>query len=194
MQKGGSEMSRHVLLGVTGSIAAFKAAEITSQLRKKGIRVHVILTKSAQEFVTPLTFQSLTKDKVYTDLFETVDTPDIHHISLAKQADLVLLAPATANLIGKLANGIADDMLTTVTMAAWRKPTILCPAMNTEMYENPIHQENLQKLGKLGYTVVEPKDAMLACGDKGKGALADVEEIVQAVMAMLEKTNGNNKH
>lgn len=183
-------MSRHIVLGVTGSVAAYKAAEIARQLVKSGHRVHVILTKSAQEFITPLTFQSLTKEKVHTDMFEKVDTPDIHHISLAKQADLVLLAPATANLIGKLANGIADDMLTTVTMAAWEKPTILCPAMNTAMYQNPIQQANLRKLQELGYTVVEPKNAILACGDQGKGALADVEDIVQVVKGVLEQING----
>jgi phosphopantothenoylcysteine decarboxylase/phosphopantothenoylcysteine decarboxylase/phosphopantothenate--cysteine ligase len=186
-------MNQHIVLGVTGSIAAYKAADIARQLVKAGYRVHVILTNSAREFITPLTFQSLTKDKVHTDMFEQVDTPDIHHISLAKQADLLLLAPATANLIGKLANGIADDMLTTVAMAAWEKPTILCPAMNTAMYQNPLQQANLQKLKDLGYVIVEPKDAVLACGDKGKGALADVEDIVNQVKRMLEKTDGNNK-
>lgn len=180
-------MTRHIVLGVTGSIAAYKAAEIARGLVKLGYRVHVILTKSAQEFITPLTFQSLTKEKVHTDMFEKVDAPDIHHISLAKQADLVLLAPATANLIGKLANGIADDMLTTVSMAAWEKPTILCPAMNTAMYQNPIHQANLRKLQEFGYIIVEPKNALLACGDQGKGALADVEEIVKAVKDILEQ-------
>jgi phosphopantothenoylcysteine decarboxylase/phosphopantothenoylcysteine decarboxylase/phosphopantothenate--cysteine ligase len=187
-------MSRHILLGVTGSVAAYKAAEIARRLVKSGYRVHVILTRSAEEFITPLTFQSLTKDKVYTDMFEKVDAPDIHHISLAKQADLVLLAPATANLIGKLANGIADDMLTTVAMAAWQKPTILCPAMNTAMYQNPIQQANLQKLKEFGYKIVEPKDAILACGDQGKGALADVDDIVNAVKGILEQTDGNDEN
>lgn len=187
-------MSQHIVLGVTGSVAAYKAAEIARCLVKSGYRVHVILTKSAEEFITPLTFQSLTHEKVYTDMFEKVDSPNIHHISLAKQADLVLLAPATANLIGKLANGIADDMLTTVAMAAWEKPIILCPAMNTAMYQNPIQQANLQKLKDFGYSVVEPKEALLACGDQGKGALADVEEIVRAVKCMLEDTDGNNEH
>jgi phosphopantothenoylcysteine decarboxylase/phosphopantothenoylcysteine decarboxylase/phosphopantothenate--cysteine ligase len=186
-------MSRHVVLGVTGSVAAYKAAEIARQLVKAGCRVHVILTESAQEFITPLTFQSLTKEKVHTHMFERVDAPDIHHISLAKQADLVLLAPATANLIGKLASGIADDMLTTVAMAAWEKPTILCPAMNTAMYENPIQQANLKKLQDFGYTIVEPKEALLACGDKGRGALADVEDIVATALRILELEDGKHK-
>lgn len=184
-------MSKQIVMGVTGSIAAYKAAEIAHGLLKKGYVLHVIMTKSAEEFIAPLTFQTLTRNKVYTDMFECIDAPDVRHISLAQRADLVLLAPATANLIGKLANGIADDMLTTVVMAAWRKPTVLCPAMNTAMYQNPIHQENLRKLRDIGYRLVEPRSADLACGDVGKGALADVEDIIRAATLILEKTDEN---
>lgn len=177
---------KHIVLGVTGSIAAYKAAELTHRLTKEGYCVHAILTKSAEEFITPMTFRILTGNRVCTDMFEKVDTPDVEHISLAKQADLMLLAPATANLIGKLANGIADDMLSTVAMAAWRKPALICPAMNTAMYENPVTQSNMRKLTEMGYRFVEPKEALLACGDRGKGALADLDDIVKAVKEILE--------
>ncbi|MEG2000053.1 MAG: flavoprotein [Evtepia sp.] len=177
---------KHIVLGVSGSIAAYKAAELANQLTKAGYGVHVILTEAAQQFITPLTFQTLTKNKVHTGLFEAAVPMEVEHISLAKRADLVLLAPATANLIGKLANGIADDMLTTVAMAAWRKPTIICPAMNTQMYENPAQLENLARLQARGCTVVEPKSALLACGDIGKGAFADFFDIMVAVKAALE--------
>jgi phosphopantothenoylcysteine decarboxylase/phosphopantothenoylcysteine decarboxylase/phosphopantothenate--cysteine ligase len=139
------------------------------------------MTDSATQFITPLTIQTLTKQKVYTNMFETIDYSEVHHISLAKRADCLLIAPATANLIGKLAAGIADDMLTTVAMAVQNKPVIICPAMNTAMYENRITQDNIQKLRKYGYYFVEPKEAYLACGDLGKGALADIEVIVDEV-------------
>lgn len=177
---------KHIVLGITGSIAAYRGADLARRLTKMGCSVHVILTKSAQEFIPAMTFQTLTGNRVCTDMFEKVDHPDVEHISLAKQADLVLYAPATANLIGKLANGIADDMLTTVAMAAWQKPNVLCPAMNTSMYENPIVQANLRKLRDFGYRIVEPKSALLACGDTGRGALASLEEIVAAVKEILE--------
>ena len=181
-------MEKDIILGVSGSIAAYKAAELARGLQKAGHRVHVIMTKSAQEFITPLTFQSLTGNKVHTEMFERLDAPDIHHISLAKRASLVLLAPASANLVGKLAGGIADDMLTTVALAAWQVPTLLCPAMNTAMYDNPIHQRNLQTLREtLGYRILEPQSGLLACGDTGRGALAPVEEILNAALLIVEE-------
>lgn len=176
---------KHIVLGVTGSIAAYKAADLSSRLTKLGYSVHVIMTKSAQEFITSLTFQTITKNSVADDMFAKIDHTDVHHISLAKQADLVLIAPATANIIGKLANGIADDMLSTVAMAAWRKPLMICPAMNTNMYENPANQANMKTLAERGAHFVEPKAALLACGDVGKGALADVDSIVAAVQELL---------
>ncbi len=179
-------MKGNIILGVTGSIAAYKAAELASRLTKLGYSVHVIMTRSAQEFITPLTFQTITGNKVHIDMFPLVEAPEVHHISLAKGANLVLFAPATANLMGKLANGIADDMLTTVSLAAWQKPRLLCPAMNTAMYDNPITQKNLQTLRDLGCRVVEPREALLACGDLGRGALAEVEDIVKAAVEILE--------
>ena len=173
---------KHVLLGVTGSIAAYKAAEIANILTKQGCEVDVILTKSAQEFITPLTFQTLTKRKVYTKMFDEILVNEVEHISLAKRADVCVVAPATANLIGKLASGIADDMLTTVLTAV-----ILCPAMNTAMYENEIVQENISRLKKHGTLFIEPKEGLLACGDLGRGALAEVETITETVLRYLKE-------
>lgn len=177
---------KEVLLGVTGSIAAYKAADIANQLTKANKNVNTIMTKAATQFITPLTFESLTKNKVYTDMFDDTYYPDVRHISLAKRVDCVVIAPATANIIGKIASGIADDMLSTVIMAVRDKPVIICPAMNTAMYENPITQSNIEKLRALGYRFVEPKEALLACGDLGKGALADVDTIITAILNVLE--------
>lgn len=174
---------KNIILGVTGSIAAYKAADIANRLTKKGYNVEVIMTESAREFVTPLTFQSLTKNKVYYDMFEEITPKDIKHISLAKKADLCLIAPASANIIGKLANGIADDMLSTVVMAMNNVPVYICPAMNTNMYINPVVQRNIKILAEFGYHMIEPRESVLACGDLGKGALADVEQIVNTVEA-----------
>ena len=172
---------KEIILGVTGSIAAYKAAEIANLLTKSGINVNVIMTSAAAKFITPLTFQTLTKNKVYTDMFEEITYDDVRHISLAQKADLIAIAPATANIIGKIASGIADDMLSTVVMATKNKPIIICPAMNTAMYENPVTQDNIDKLKRYGYQFVEPKESLLACGDLGKGALADIEIIVAAI-------------
>jgi phosphopantothenoylcysteine decarboxylase/phosphopantothenoylcysteine decarboxylase/phosphopantothenate--cysteine ligase len=177
----------NIILGVTGSIAVYKAAEIANLLTKSGHSVHVIMTTAAQKFVTPLTFQTLTKNRVYTEMFDEIAYEDVRHISLAKGADAVIAAPASANLIGKLAGGIADDMLTTVMMAAWQKPTLICPAMNTAMYESPATQANIQTLTNRGVRVVEPREAVLACGDLGRGALASVDIIVAEVAKILEE-------
>lgn len=176
---------KEIILGITGSIAAYKAAEIANQLTKKDITVHTIMTKSATQFITPLTLQTLTKNKVYVDMFEEIAYSDVRHISLAQRADCCVIAPATANIIGKIASGIADDMLSTVIMAIKNKPRIICPAMNTAMYENQITQENIKKLESYGYKFVEPKEALLACGDVGKGALADIDIIIEAILTAI---------
>ena len=169
----------YIVLGVTGSISAYKAADIANRLHKNGHDVHVVMTDGAQEFITPLTLQTLSKNKVHADEFEEYDPTIVKHIDLAGNADIVLIAPATANIIGKIAGGIADDLLTAVTMAAANQAqVIIAPAMNTNMYENPIVQENIEKLKKHGYLFIEPKDSHLACGTTGKGALADVDDIV----------------
>ncbi|MDR0862048.1 MAG: phosphopantothenoylcysteine decarboxylase [Oscillospiraceae bacterium] len=174
-----------IILGVTGSIAAYKAAELANRFTKDGHAVHVIMTRSAREFITPITFQTLTKRKVYTEQFDELVYEDVRHISLAQSAELAIIAPATANIIGKLASGIADDMLTTVFTALGDTPKLIAPAMNTAMYENPIVQDNIAKLARYGYAFVEPREARLACGDLGRGALADVETIIVRAYALL---------
>ena len=178
---------KEIILGITGSIAAYKAAEIANRLTKLNISVHTIMTDAATKFITPLTFQTLTKNKVYMDMFEEIFYHDVRHISLAQKADCFLIAPASANIIGKIAAGIADDMLTTVIMAFKNKPIIICPAMNTAMYENPITQRNIKTLTELGYLFIEPKESRLACGDLGKGALADIDEIIKITVSRLEE-------
>lgn len=175
-----------VVIGVSGGIAVYKTLDVISRLRKLGVSVNVIMTKSATEFVTPLSFQSLSQNYVVCDMFEDPKTWDVEHISLAKRADLFLIAPATANIIGKIANGIADDMLTTTVMATKAK-VLIAPAMNTNMYENPILQGNINKLKELGYNFVEPKSGRLACGDTGKGKLASPETIVDEVVKLISK-------
>jgi len=178
----------NVLLGVTGSIAAYKAADIAGGLTKAGHQVDVILTAAGSRFITPLTLQTLSKNKVYTDMFEEITPGEVKHISLAKKADLVLIAPASADSIGKIAAGLADDFLSTVVMAAaGDTPVYFAPAMNTNMYQNPIVAANRNKLKQYGYHFIDPKEGLLACGDLGEGALADVEEIVEAVIQALRK-------
>ncbi|CAI8795559.1 fused 4'-phosphopantothenoylcysteine decarboxylase and phosphopantothenoylcysteine synthetase [Brevibacillus sp. IT-7CA2] len=171
---------KRIVLGVSGGIAAYKAAALTSKLTQAGALVHVILTESALQFIQPLTFQALSHLPVYTDTFTEPDPHVISHIELADRADLVLIAPATANVIGKMANGIADDMLTT-TLLATKAPVMVAPAMNVNMYNHPAVIANMDKLTAYGYRFVEPGVGLLACGWIGKGRLAEPEEIVEAV-------------
>lgn len=175
---------KNVVIGVTGGIAAYKALDVISKLKKKNINVDVIMTKSACEFVTPLSFQSLSQNAVIKDMFDEPKVFEIQHISLAKKADVLLIVPATANIIGKVANGIADDMLSTTIMATNAK-VIFAPAMNTNMYNNPIVQENIRKLKNYGYDFINPSSGRLACGDVGDGKLADTEDIVEVVLSEL---------
>jgi phosphopantothenoylcysteine decarboxylase/phosphopantothenoylcysteine decarboxylase/phosphopantothenate--cysteine ligase len=185
---------KNILLGVTGSIAAYKAAEIARLFVKQGFSVRVVMTRNAQRFITPLTFQTLTKHRVYTDMFDGTFYEDVRHISLARGADIAVIAPATANIIGKLASGIADDMLSAVIMAVAgcrpAKPVLVCPAMNTAMWENPVVQGNVGKLKDCGYFFAEPAESELACGDVGRGALASVDTIVGAALALLSGSAG----
>lgn len=174
-----------VVIGVCGGIAVYKACDLVSKLKKTGVNVHVIMTKSATEFVAPLTFQTLSQNYVVEDMFESPKTWDVEHISLAKKADVFVLAPATANVIGKVANGIADDMLTTTIMATKAK-ILIAPAMNTNMYENPVVQRNIQTLKDLDYKFVEPESGRLACGDIGSGKLASVDTIFNSIIELLE--------
>jgi phosphopantothenoylcysteine decarboxylase/phosphopantothenate--cysteine ligase len=179
-------MAKTVVLGVSGGIAVYKACDVVSRLKKLGLNVNVIMTENASEFVKPLTFQSLSQNYVICDMFEEPKTWDVEHISLAKRADVFLIAPATANVIGKIANGIADDMLTTTVMATKAK-VLIAPAMNTNMYENKIVQNNIQKLKDLGYEFIEPDSGRLACGDVGKGKLANVDNIIDSVLNNLNE-------
>ncbi len=170
-----------VILGVTGGIAAYKSAGLTSLLVKAGADVQVIMTEHAREFIAPLTFEALTNQRCHTDTFDRNHEYSTEHVSLASRADAVIIAPATANVIAKLACGIADDMLTT-TVLACDCPKIVVPAMNTRMYENPVTQDNLEKLRKYGVTVVEPAAGRLACGDVGKGKMPEPDVLFQYVL------------
>ena len=176
---------KNIILGVTGSIAAYKAADIANKLTKAGCSVHVVMTKAAEQFITPLTFMTLTKNKVYTNMFALDDPSRVAHISLAHGADLFLAAPASADFIAKAAAGIGDDMLTTVLLAVQDIPVLIAPAMNTAMYDNKLTQRNIKTLTELGYRFIEPREALLACGDVGRGALADVELIVEKALEAL---------
>lgn len=176
---------KNVILGITGGIAAYKAADIANVLTKARCSVHVIMTSNATKFITPLTLQTLTKNKVHCDMFESYVPSEVEHISLAQKADIFLVAPASADFIAKAAAGIADDMLTTVLLAARKISVIIAPAMNNAMYENPITQRNIQTLSDFGFYFIEPREARLACGDLGKGALAETDIIVSKVRELL---------
>ncbi|SHH17255.1 bifunctional phosphopantothenoylcysteine decarboxylase/phosphopantothenate--cysteine ligase CoaBC [Clostridium grantii] len=173
-----------VVIGVTGGIAAYKALDLVSKLKKSNFNVHVIMTKSAAEFVNPLSFQSLSQNFVIKDMFEDPKTWDIEHISLAKKADVMIICPATVNIIGKVANGIADDMLSTTIMAT-KAPVIFAPAANSNMYLNAIVQDNINKLKGFGYKFIEPDSGRLACGDEGKGKLANIDVILENIKTTL---------
>lgn len=175
-----------VLLGITGGIAAYKMANVASGLRKAGATVHVIMTENATKFITPLTFETLTNNRCVVDTFARDFQYDVKHISLAKAADLILIAPATANVIAKLANGLADDMLTTTVLAA-RCKKLIAPAMNTAMLENPITQDNLAKLKKYGFGIIEPAVGMLACKDVGSGKLPEPETLLDCIAMELAR-------
>jgi phosphopantothenoylcysteine decarboxylase/phosphopantothenate--cysteine ligase len=175
---------KKIVLGVTGGIAAYKSAELVRELVRSGAEVFVVMTRSAQAFITPLTFQTLSGNKVTTELFSLIEESEIGHISLADRADLLVIAPATANTIGKIAGGIADEMLTTIVMAT-KAPVLLAPAMNVHMWENPICQENIQKLRVRGIHFIDPEAGELACGYEGKGRLAEIPAIVEEIRSIL---------
>ncbi len=180
------ERLKTIVLGVTGGIACYKAVELVRLLVREGFAVQVVMTRAAMEFVTPLTFQTLSGRPVATEVFNLTQESEIGHINLADQANLFVIAPATANIIGKIAAGIADDLLTTVLMAT-QAPVLFAPSMNVHMYENPILQENIRKLKGLGYHFMEPVEGYLACGYEGKGRLPEPEDIVEEIRGLLEK-------
>ena len=173
--------NKTVLLGVTGCIAAYKSASLASLLVKAGAEVHVIMTKNATSFINPITFETLTNQKCIIDTFDRDFEFDVKHVSLAQKADVIMVAPATANVIAKLAHGLADDMLTTTILAS-KAPKIISPAMNTGMYENPVTQDNLATLRRYGWEVVEPASGRLACGAVGKGKMPEPEELLEVCL------------
>ncbi len=175
---------KNILIGVCGGIAAYKVCDLVSRLKKRNININIIMTKAATNFINPLTFQTLSLNRVVTDMFDEPPYGRVEHIALAQNSDLVLIAPATANIIGKIANGIADDMLTTTIMAS-KAPVIFAPSMNNIMYENSILQDNIQKLKNKGCLFIEPEEGRLACGDYGKGKLADPEFIEEYICYLL---------
>lgn len=175
---------KNILLAVTGSIAAYKAAALASMLKKLDADVHVIMTKNAEQFISPITFEALTGNKVIDDTFDRDSGYHVAHIAMAAEADLVMIAPASANVIARLACGIADDMLTS-TMLACRAPVFVAPAMNTHMFEHPATQANLKRIKELGYRVIEPASGYLACGDTGRGKMPEPEELLDYILQEL---------
>lgn len=174
-----------VVLGVTGGIAAYKAIDLASKMVQAGMTVKTIMTKEALEFITPLSFRNLTGQPVVTDMFDLNSEYSVEHVALAEEADAIVIAPATANIIAKIACGIADDSLT-CTVLATEAPVIIAPSMNDNMYKNPVTRENLEKLKKRGFTSVEPEYGRLASGKIGQGRLADIQKILDAVKSKLE--------
>ncbi|KGM96083.1 phosphopantothenoylcysteine decarboxylase [Clostridium novyi A str. 4552] len=182
------DQKKTVVVGVTGGIAVYKALDVISRLKKADVNVHVIMTEHATKFVNPLSFQALSQNVVTVDMFTEPKAWEIQHISLAKKADLMLIVPATVNIIGKVANGIADDMLSTTIMAT-KAPVVFAPAANTNMFLNPIVQGNIRKLKEYGYKFIEPASGRLACGDVGAGKLEDTEIISEITLSMLYNKN-----
>ncbi|CAM3646567.1 flavoprotein [Erysipelothrix urinaevulpis] len=170
-----------IVIGVTGSIAAYKAADLVSQLKKKGWDVHVVMTASAQQFIPALTLEILSGNKVLVDTFDEEVPNSIYHVEIVKKIDVFLIAPATAHTIAKLRYGLADNMLSNIALVAHQKSKIIAPAMNTQMYLNPLVQENIKALKEQGWQEIEPKESLLACKDVGIGALAEIEDIVKVV-------------
>ena len=179
-------MTKTILLAVSGSISAYKAADLISQLGKLGYKIHVLMTEAARDFITPLTLQVLSKNPVHLDVMEEKIANRINHIDLGKEADLFILAPASANTIAQLANGMANNMVTATALALpTSTPKLFAPAMNTKMYDHPATQANMERLKSYGYREIEPKSAVLACGDIGRGALADLDIIIKNIEETL---------
>lgn len=178
-------IKKEIILGVTASIASYKACDIIRDLKEEGYNVNVIMTEDAKEFIAPLSLASLSRNKVYSEMFSDPAAWDIEHISLADKADLILIAPATANIINKIACGLCDDLLTCTALAA-KAPVLIAPAMNTNMYEHKITQENIAKLKRLGYHFIGPEKGKLATGKIGIGRLSAVEDIVKEVKRILK--------
>ena len=177
-------LNANILLGVSGGVAAYKAVDLASKLTAAGAVVRTLMTASACQLVTPKSFEAVTGQPVYTDLWTSTPDHDIEHVSLAAWADLVVVAPATANILGKIAGGICDDLLTTVLCVCWQKPTLLAPAMNGQMWANPIVVRNVQTLKGLGLRMIGPESGRLACGDTGMGRMAEPTQILETLMEL----------
>ena len=185
--------NKEIVLGVSGGIAAYKSVELLREMTKKGANVNVVMTKNAQQFITPLTFQTLSGNPVLCDMFRLLEDSKIGHVTVANSADLLVIAPATANILGKIANGIADDYLTTMVMAT-KVPVLFAPSMNVNMWYNSFVQNNVEKLKAHGYQFVDPIEGDLACGSVGKGKLADIEEIVEKIEDIFTKKDLFGQH
>ncbi len=181
-----------IVVGVTGGIAIYKTLDLISRLNKENANIEVIMTDSAKEFINPITFQTMSNNPVHHKMFSDITNYDVEHISLAKKADLIVLAPATANTIGKIANGLADNLLTTVVMASKAK-VLIAPAMNTQMYINPLVQENMKKLENMGYDFINPTSGLLACGDVGQGKMSEPIDILEKIKTYFHKKDLNGK-
>ncbi|SEK30587.1 flavoprotein family protein [Streptococcus equinus] len=179
-------MTKTILLAVSGSISAYKSADLANELTKSGYDVHVLMTKAATDFITPLTLQVLSKNAVHLDVMKEDDPKSVNHIELAKKADLFVLAPASANTLAKLAHGMADNIVTATALALPAEtPKLIAPAMNTKMYDNPLTQRNIRILKEVGYQEIEPRSSLLACGDVGRGALAEQDVILERIIKSL---------
>ncbi|KEY48120.1 phosphopantothenoylcysteine decarboxylase [Streptococcus equinus] len=179
-------MTKTILLAVSGSISAYKSADLANELTKSGYDVHVLMTKAATDFITPLTLQVLSKNAVHLDVMKEDDPKNVNHIELAKKADLFVLAPASANTLAKLAHGMADNIVTATALALPAEtPKLIAPAMNTKMYDNPLTQRNISILKEVGYQEIEPRSSLLACGDVGRGALAEQDVILERIIKSL---------
>jgi len=184
--------NRKILLGITGGIACYKSAELVRLLVKNQAIVHVVMTEHARQFVSPLTFQTLSENPVLTDMFDYHNGAEIKHISIPQESDITVIAPATANILGKMANGIADDLLSTMVLAT-KAPILLVPSMNLFMWENRIVQKNIQKLKESGYRLMEPEEGFLACGYEGKGRMPEPADILNEIISILKKKDLKNK-
>lgn len=182
---------KNILLGVTGGIAAYQAVDLIGMLRARLADVRVIMTHAATKFITPLTLETVSQHPVTVEMFDETYHPSIEHITLGRMADIVVIAPATGNFIGKIAGGIADDMLTTTIMAV-KTPVVICPAMNENMWLNPIVQENVEKLKRIGYHFVDPEYGEMACGGEGWGRLAKLDKIVNVLIKIADTIDASN--
>jgi phosphopantothenoylcysteine decarboxylase/phosphopantothenate--cysteine ligase len=181
--------STNILLGVTGGVAAYKAVDLASRLTAQGSKVKTVMTENACRLVGPKSFEAVTASAVYTDMWADTEDFKISHIALVDWADIVVVAPATANIIGKAANGICDDLLSTMLCTCWNKPALLAPAMNTRMWENPVVQANIEKLKQIGFEIVGPATGRLACGTEGIGRMAEPQDILEAIVSFRNKKN-----